>query len=247
MKYCLIGGKLDYSYSKKIHGFMGADYDLIELTPENLRDFVKENKYAGFNVTSPFKEKIVPYLFATDEIAEKIGAVNTVAKNGEKLVGYNTDLFGMEYALNKGKVFLKGKRVLILGHGGAGKTAKVLAQTLGAKSIYTASRKGETNFENCYNIEAEIIINATPVGTLSKTETPIDLKKFASLEGVMDCVYNPTETAFIKQAENLGLNIAYGIDMLVAQAVKAEEIWQEKTFDNGYIERLMRKMRDIIQ
>ena len=247
MKFCLIGARLDYSYSKIIHEKIGSEYDLVELNEEELRSFVKNGKYDGFNVTAPYKEKIISELDRLDELAEKIGAVNTVVKKDGEFLGYNTDLFGMKYSLEKSGVRLKDKRVLILGQGGAGKAARVLAAIEGAKVVCNVSRRGEINFENCYDIDAEIIINATPVGTYPDKGLPVNLEKFNNLKGIMDCVYNPSETPLLIQAKKIGTKVAYGIDMLVVQAVKAEEIWQGKTFDKGYIERLISEIKEEIK
>ena len=241
MKYCLIGEKLGYSYSARIHSLMGTEYDLVETKKENLAEFLKKNDYDGFNVTIPYKCEIMKHLSKADEISRNIGAANVVKRGKEGYEGYNTDFFGMKYSLKKSKISLTGKRVMVLGNGGAGKTAVYLAQTSGAKEVISVTRKGEINFSNCYDLDAQIIINATPVGTFPDENSPIDLSCFLNLESVMDCVYNPRKTKFVETAERLKLKVAYGLEMLVAQAVGSEEIWKSKKFDDRYIDRLIKE------
>ena len=246
MRYCLIGEKLSHSKSKEIHGYFGYDYTLAELKREELKKFirsVKEGAYGGFNVTIPYKKEIIPYLDEVDKFAEKIGAVNTVAVKGGKLVGYNTDFFGMKCALERAGISLKDKNVLILGTGGTSETAKAVAESEGAKSVKKVGRTSEINYENCYELkDTEVVINTTPVGTYPETdEKPIELKKFPRLKGAFDCVYNPRETLLLKEAKSLGVKCSGGTVMLIAQALKAEEIWTGKTADNRLIEELLEK------
>src|SRR5574344_894531 len=136
MKYCLIGERLPHTKSKEIHALFGCyDYEIIELAPSALEDFVKCGGYDGYNVTIPYKEKIIPLLDGLDETAAAIGAVNTVVVRGGKKIGYNTDAGGMIYALNAAGIAVKGKRVVILGTGGTSKTAQYVSKKLGAAEI----------------------------------------------------------------------------------------------------------------
>jgi shikimate dehydrogenase len=147
----------------------------------------------------------------------------------------------MEFALNLAKITLKGKAVMILGSGGTSLTAVYVCQKQDAKSITVVSRTGEINYENCYNQkETEVIINTTPVGTYPNCEGDIiDLSRFEKLEGVFDCVYNPIRTNLILSAQKLGIKCANGLSMLVAQALKSEEIWLEKEFgEQEYIRQI---------
>ena len=240
MKYCLIGEKLSHSKSKEIHEFSGLSYDLVEVERGKLGDFIKNCDYDGFNVTIPYKKEIMPYLDEIDLSAKEIGALNTVVRENGRLKGYNTDFFGMKYMLLKAGISLQGKEVLILGTGGTSETAKAVANDGGAKSINAVSRTGEINYDNCYDKkDTAVIINATPVGMYPNiNEKPIELKKFIKLEGVADCIYNPKETLLIKEGKILGIKSVGGLYMLVAQGVKAEEIWTGKKADNGLIDRL---------
>lgn len=230
-KYYLLGEKLSHSYSAVIHSFFGLDYSLRELPPEKLSEFVKSRKFDGLNVTIPYKKTIVPLLDEVDGIAEKTGAVNTVLNKNGKLIGYNTDYYGMKYALEAAKITLKGKDVLILGSGGAGIVAEKLAIDEGAASVEIVSRKGKLNYENIYDREkTQVIINATPVGTFPFADgAACDVSRFKNLEGAFDCVYNPFRSKFVLDAEKIGARACGGLTMLVAQAVYSEKIWGETT------------------
>ena len=230
-KYYLLGEKLSHSYSAVIHSFFGLYYALRELPPEKLSEFVKSRKFDGLNVTMPYKKSIVPLLDEVDGIAEKTGAVNTVLNKNGKLVGYNTDYYGMKYALEAAKITLKGKDVLVLGSGGAGIVAEKLAIDEGAESVEIVSRKGKLNYENIYDREkTQVIINATPVGTFPFAGgAACDVSRFKNLEGAFDCVYNPFRSKFVLDAEKIGARACGGLTMLVAQAVYSEKIWGETT------------------
>lgn len=229
-KYYLLGEKLSHSYSAVIHSFFGLDYSLRELPPEKLSEFVKSRKFDGLNVTIPYKKSIVPLLDEVDGIAET-GAVNTVLNKNGKLIGYNTDYYGMKYALEAAKITLKGKNVLILGSGGAGTVAEKLAIDEGAASVEIVSRNGKLNYENIYDREkTQVIINATPVGTFPFAGgAACDVSRFKNLDGAFDCVYNPFRSKFVLDAEKIGARACGGLTMLVAQAVYSEKIWGETT------------------
>lgn len=244
-KYYLLGEKLSHSYSAVIHSFFGLDYSLRELPPEKLSEFVKSRKFDGLNVTIPYKKTIVPLLDEVDGIAEKTGAVNTVLNKNGKLIGYNTDYYGMKYALEAAKITLKGKDVLILGSGGAGIVAEKLAIDEGAASVEIVSRKGKLNYENIYDREkTQVIINATPVGTFPFADgAACDVSRFKNLEGAFDCVYNPFRSKFVLDAEKIGARACGGLTMLVAQAVYSEKIWGETT--GGIADKTAEKTTDI--
>lgn len=234
-KYYLLGEKLSHSYSAVIHSFCGLNYSLMELPPEKLGEFVKSKEFDGLNVTIPYKKSIVPFLDEVDGIAEKTGAVNTVLNKNGKLIGYNTDYYGMKYALQKAKIPLEGKNVLVLGSGGAGIVAEKLALNEGAASVEIVSRSGKLNYENIYERdETQVIINATPVGTFPFTgDVACDVSRFKHLEGAFDCVYNPFRTKFVLDAEKTGAMASGGLTMLVAQAIYSEKIWGETACESA--------------
>lgn len=246
-KFALIGKTLKHSYSKKIHAKLGDYiYDMRELAPESVGEFVKSVEYKGFNVTIPYKKEVMPFLDEIDLRAEKIGAVNTVISVGGKLCGYNTDFDGMLYALNRAGISLKGKSVLILGSGGTSNTARAVAESEKASDIKILSRKGEINYDN-YKItakDANVIINTTPVGMYPENyNCLIDLSVFNNLEGVFDAVYNPAITQLLYQAKVLGVPYSNGLPMLVAQAKYAAELFLDKKIDDKIIEKIIRDLQ----
>lgn len=246
-KFALIGKTLKHSYSKIIHAQLADyQYDLVELTPEQLKDFVLSKEYSGYNVTIPYKKDIIPFLDVVDERASRIGAVNTVICKDNKLYGYNTDFDGMVYALNTAKIELKNKNVLILGSGGTSNTARVVCECLGAKDIKILSRSGDINYGNYAEMakETQMVINTTPVGMYPDNYSClVDLKVFGGLEGVLDVVYNPALTMLLKQAKDLGVKYSNGLPMLVAQAKFAAEKFMDKKLDDGVIEKVINKLK----
>lgn len=239
MEFCLIGKKLGHSYSKIIHEKQGLCYSLVEIEEEGIENFIK-NFDGGMNVTIPYKKAVIPYLDEVDGFAKEIGAVNTIVKIDGKLRGYNTDVFGMEYALKRARISLGGKRVMILGSGGTSLTARAVCKKNNASEVFVVSRSGEINYQNCYGYEVDVIINTTPVGMFpNEYDTPIDLSKFEGLEGVFDCIYNPLRTNLILQAQELGVKNSGGLAMLIAQGLKAEEIWLGKKIPKRRYEELI--------
>ena len=242
--YCLIGKRLDYSYSKVVHNKLGYDYDLIEVKEEDLASFVLSRRYKGFNVTIPYKKAVMPYLDEISEEAQALGVVNLVMQEGDKLVGYNMDIRGMEYALDRTGVCLKGKKVLILGSGNTSLTAEYLAKERQAGEIIKISRGGENNYENLHlHADASYLINTTPVGTYPANEDClIDLSLFPALEGVQEVIYNPFKTRLALQAEERGLPVATGLDMLVGQAIYSEEKFSGKAPNRADADRVVKEI-----
>ena len=227
-KFGLLGKTLKHSYSKTIHSLLGEyDYDLYEVEPENLKEFVLSRTLKGYNVTIPYKKDIIPLLDYVDERAKMIGAVNTVIDDGGKLYGYNTDFDGMLYMLSSAGITLKDKKVMILGTGGTSNTAQAVAKSSFAKEIITVSRTGILNYSNYFDrSDVDVLINTTPVGTYPNAYiAPIDLSVFKNLSGVVDVVYNPSKTMLTFQAERLNIPCVSGLAMLVAQAKYAMELF----------------------
>ena len=229
-RYGCIGKKLTHSFSREIHGKL-ADYryDLIELTEEEIPQFFAEKNFAAINVTIPYKQTVIPYLDSVSPVAQRIGAVNTVVNKDGKLYGFNTDYYGMEALIRRLGIELAGKKVLILGTGGTGKTARVLAADLGAARVLTVSRKKTADYITyeeavCDHTDADVIINTTPVGMYPDVASkPIDIAAFPKLSGVIDAVYNPLRTNLVRDAQERGIPAEGGLYMLVMQAVVAVE------------------------
>ena len=113
MKFALIGEKLGHSYSATLHGLCGLTYDLVELPPDRLSDFVRAKEYAGYNVTIPYKKAIIPLLDEITEEARLAGAVNTVKNVNGKLIGHNTDVAGLRYLIASKGISVRDKVVSV--------------------------------------------------------------------------------------------------------------------------------------
>ena len=245
-KFGLIGKTLKHSYSKKIHALLGDyPYEMHEITPEQVGDFVLNTALDGFNITIPYKKDVLPFLDQIDERALLIGAVNTVVKRDGRIKGYNTDFDGMVYMLSRAGITLKDKNVLILGSGGTSNTAQAVSKSLGAKKVSVLSRVGEINYENYKEkvADTEVVINATPVGMYPENYTcKIDLSAFPMLTGVADAVYNPALTTLLYQAKKRNLSYTNGLPMLVAQAKYALEIFMDKKISDSVIEPIIKQL-----
>lgn len=239
--YGLIGKKLGHSFSAIIHNKMGYDYELFELEETQVESFVCSRKLKGFNVTIPYKQTVMPYLDVIDSSAQAVGAVNTVVNNNDVLTGYNTDVYGMDYALTSSKIEVKGKKVLVLGSGGTSLTAVALMKMKEAGQVVVVSRNGICNYDNLYeHFDSQIIINTTPVGMYPNNgESLVDIDKFERLEGVFDAIYNPLKTKLLLDAQRRNIPCSNGLAMLVAQAKKARDLFFCSTIDNDIIEKII--------
>ncbi|MBO4380868.1 MAG: shikimate kinase [Clostridia bacterium] len=227
MNYAVIGKSLPHTISPMLHNMLGnLSYGIKEFEDETaLANFVRSRVCKGYNVTIPYKQAVMPLLDEIDDGAREIGAVNTVVDEDGKLKGYNTDISGVELAFKVAGIDVKGKRTLILGSGGTCKTVKFFLEKRGAKSVGVVSRSGDLNYDNVYDMkDTEIIVNTTPVGTLS-IDKPIELAEFKKLEGVFDAIYNPLETALVREARRLGVKAANGLVMLVEQGRLAHNLY----------------------
>ena len=249
MIYGCIGEKLGHSFSKEIHNLLADyDYELCEVARDELADFATKRDFKAINVTIPYKEEIIPHLYFIDEHAKEIGAVNTVVNRDGRLYGYNTDFYGMSALISHLGLELSGKKVAILGSGGTSKTAYAVARSLGAREILRVSRTAREDaidYEMLYreHRDTEIVINTTPVGMYPKADgLCLELDKFPRLLGAVDAVYNPLRTRFISKALELGIPAEGGLYMLVAQAVRASEIFLDTSYPEGTLDRVFGEM-----
>lgn len=226
MRCGLLGRKLRHSYSPQIHSYLSDySYELFETEPEELETFLKNGDFDGINVTIPYKKDVIPYCDQLSPVAQALGAVNTIVRTPDgKLIGHNTDYFGFRFMLDKSGLCLDGKKVLVLGSGGASATAVYTAKQMGAK-VVVISRTGENNYQNLHlHADASVIINATPVGMFPNNGvSPVSLASFPALEGVLDMIYNPARTELLLQAEKRGLVAENGLWMLIAQAKESAQ------------------------
>lgn len=251
MKYGLIGEHLTHSYSCEIHAQIADyEYELHELAPSELGGFLTKREFNAINVTIPYKQDVIPYLDGISDTAKRIGAVNTIVNRGGKLYGDNTDFAGMLALAKHIGVDMKGKKVLILGTGGASKTGHALAEYMGAESVYYVSRSGKNGsitYEQAVSehSDAQVIINATPVGMFPKQGgRPIDISAFPKLEGVLDAIYNPLRTNLILDAQERGIPAEGGLYMLSAQAVHAAAVFQDIPLDESLIDKAFKSVKN---
>lgn len=236
MEYGLIGEHLPHSFSPEIHRRIGDyKYEIKELAPDEIKDFLEKRDFKGINVTIPYKQTVIPFLDEIDESAKAIGAVNTIVNRNGKLFGYNTDFGGLKALFEKIGINPSGKKAIILGNGGTSHTAKAVLKALGAKEVLItdiAPSEGIITNEEAVSShsDAKILVNTTPLGMFPKLSgMAADPADFPELEGVIDVVYNPLRTDFIQRAEELKIPCGGGLYMLVMQAIlAAEHFFDEK-------------------
>lgn len=261
MEYGSLGRNMKHSYSKIIHEELGYDYALISLEPEEIDGFLTKREFKGLSVTIPYKKTVIDYCDHLTPLAAEIGAVNALYfDENHQLWGTNTDYSGFLYALDTAGISVGGKKVVILGDGATCQTIKKAVSDRGAGELIVASRKvtgpavcktGDIsclmlNYEDlAKQTDAEVIINATPVGMRPDTSgCLVDLKNFPDCKGVFDVVYNPFYTKLIKQAEDLQIPYASGLSMLVAQATVAAGYFRGKCgFYEKETERIIAKLK----
>ena len=252
MKCGLLGRKLGHSYSPQIHARLGDyPYVIFEKEPEEIEAFLKSESFTGVNVTVPYKQAVIPYLDELSPLARKLGAVNTIVRRNGKLIGHNTDYFGFRTMVRKSGLGVNGKKVLVLGSGGASHTAVAVLEELGGR-VVVISRSGVNNYHNLHlHGDAALIVNTTPLGMYPNVGiSPIDLSLFPHLEGVLDVIYNPARTQLLLDAEKRGIVAMNGLLMLVAQAKESAEWFSEAPIDNAVIPvihgMLRRQMENIV-
>lgn len=251
MKYGLIGEHLKHSYSCEIHAQIADyEYELHEIPPSGLGGFLKKREFNAINVTIPYKQDVIPYLDEISDTAKRIGAVNTIVNRNGRLYGDNTDFAGMLALAKHIGVDMKGRKVLILGTGGASKTGHALAEYMGAQSVFYVSRSGKDgsiSYEQAVteHSDAQIIINATPVGMFPKQDgRPIDISAFPKLEGVIDAIYNPLRTNLILDAQERGIPAEGGLYMLSAQAVHASAVFRDIPIDESLVDKAFKSVKN---
>ena len=241
MQCGLLGRKLGHSYSPQIHSHLASyEYTLFEKEPEELEAFLKNGGFTGLNVTIPYKKDVIPYLDELSPTAKRLGAVNTIVRREDgSLIGHNTDYFGFCSMVGRSGLTVAGKKVLVLGSGGASNTAVAALEEMGAQ-VVVISRSGENNYDNLHrHADAAVIVNTTPVGMYPKTGvSPISLERFQKLEGVLDVVYNPARTQLLLDAESRGLIAMNGLWMLVAQAKESAEWFAGVQIPDGKIAKI---------
>ena len=249
MQYGLIGEHLGHSYSVPIHRLIsGEDYELREIAPADLGTFMTRKEFRAINVTIPYKQDVIPYLDEISDTAREIGTVNTIVNRDGRLYGTNTDAAGLQALLARVCPDIRGRKTLVLGTGGTSKTAVYTAKTMGAEPVIRVSRSAREDavtYEEALrdHRDAEILINTTPCGMFPAAEDmPVDITGFPELRGVVDVIYNPLRTKLVLAAMRRGIPAEGGLYMLVAQAVRAAEVFRGIRYEEGLTEKIYRRM-----
>ena len=265
--YAVIGTPLQHSLSPLLHNSLLEAWDLPyvyipwEIFPHELETAVEmfRRNFAGFNVTAPHKQSIMPLLDGLNLSAELYGAVNTVKNENGKLIGYNTDGVGFLRGLDAVDYDLTGKRVLLLGAGGAAQTVALelahqgCAFTIANREVSRAYQLQVFLERRFPGVDVEItditriprhpynvVINATPVGMGAlQGETPLASHYLQGVELVYDLIYNPASTKLLDQARSAGCKTVNGLGMLVHQGLQAQEIWQEREVEQELEEQIL--------
>jgi len=238
-KYGLIGRDINYSFSKKYFSnkfkIEKINCEYLNFDIENINFFTSiflENNIKGLNVTIPYKESIITFLDEIDDIANKIGAVNTIKITNNRKIGFNTDYIGFKKSLLNFTDGVMPKNALLLGSGGATKAIKYALKSLNINQK-TVSRKygksdltyDELNKEIIKN--SDLIINCTPLGTYPNiNQSPYIPYEFLSESNTLfDLVYNPIKSSFLNKGQKMGCKIQNGLEMLKIQAEESWKIW----------------------
>lgn len=260
-KLAVIGKDVSQSASPAMHTFIAQNmgnaisYEAISIAPENFKDRIKGlfEEYDGLNVTIPFKLDIIPELEKICGDAKVFGAVNTVDVSSK--VGYNTDGLGFMLMLSNNGVQVEGKKVLLLGAGGAGRSVAKKLTDAGAKVfVYDRFTQSAQNIASEFaNVTAlsevapsnyDIAINATGVG-MHKTVgvSPVGEDILKSVEIAVDLIYVPEKSEFLAIAERLGKKIINGSAMLFYQAYYAQCIFFNATPSAAQAKELFEKYK----
>ncbi|MBQ8731949.1 MAG: shikimate kinase [Oscillospiraceae bacterium] len=240
MRCGLLGRTLSHSLSPQIHRFFGDySYELFSTEPEALEQFLRTGAFDAINVTIPYKKDVIPYCRELSDAAKKIGSVNTLRRRADgTLFGDNTDYYGFRWMLESRGFAVAGKKCLVLGSGGASLAVCTVLRDMQAREVVVISRSGENNYSNIsLHYDADAIVNTTPVGMYPHNgESPLGLEGFSHLNWVVDIIYNPVKTAFLLDAESLGIPCENGLPMLVAQAKRASEVFTGGILEDALIE-----------
>ncbi len=263
--FAVIGHPIGHTMSPFIHQRLFSlagtegDYTVLDVAPEELKTRLPElDSLAGYNITIPNKQRIIPLLDRLDKKAELYGSVNTV-RNGSIREGFTTDPDGFLKAIAAADIPLKG-RIVIVGCGGVARTFAYEAVLAGC-GVTIAARPEDAAMQqalrediisklegasvSCCSIEniqgdCDLLINATPVGMYPKTDaSPVTDRILSHCACVFDAVYNPLRTLLLKKAEANGSRVAGGMAMLVWQAAVAHEIWDGSVYNNDDIAMLI--------
>jgi len=257
--YGLLGEKLSHSLSPQLHkeiyntAQIQAGYKLFSFPPAEMEEAISAIRLLsidGVNVTIPYKETVIPYLDELSAVAESLQVVNTIHNVKGRLIGHNTDYEGFGMIFIRRKWQIADRSFVILGTGGAAKMALTYLIDHGAEKITLVSRKAGqvsrnskvsyTTYHKLVNLKADYLVNTTPVGMFPNSDSsPVSEKELEPFGCVIDLIYNPEHTRLLSSAKKQGKPVANGLDMLIGQAVRSVEIWEEKQISDKVIEKLI--------
>lgn len=245
MRCGLLGEHLTHSYSPQIHALLGDySYELFEVAPEKLGEFLQAGEFDGLNVTIPYKRAVIPYCAELSAAAREMGSVNTLLRRPDgTLYGDNTDLDGFRWLLARGGGIRPGEKALVLGTGGASQTVQAVLRAAGAE-VAVLSRRGESNYATLpRHADARLVVNATPVGMYPNNGARlIDLAQLPQCRCVLDLIYNPARTRLLLDAAARGIRCENGLSMLVAQAKRAAELFTGRDIPDAACTDILRRM-----
>ncbi len=254
---CLLGNPVEHSISPLIHNTLAEKlninlaYTAFKVEADNIKAAIEGAEalgILGMNVTVPHKCAVIPYLDEIDDLADKIGAVNTIVTTENGYKGYNTDIIGLGRQLCEEGIMIKGREVIILGAGGASKAITFLCAQEGAAKVYLLNRsidkaaglaKEVNRYFNDIVVPMELkdydklpkgkypVIQTTSVGLYPNVDNaPIEEDEFYDLvEAGVDIIFNPAETRFMQLCRKHGAPAYNGLKMLLYQGVAAFELW----------------------
>ena len=264
-RFALIGEHLSHSLSPHIHNLyfkksgIKATYELMEVPKNKLEElfiYLSDKGYLGVNVTIPYKTEVMRMVDSLSNEALRVGAVNTV-RIGASMVGTNTDYTGFGMALEYFGFKTESKTCAVLGSGGASRAVVSYLEDHGAASVVIVTRDTDATslkYPGLHSIDIgefnangyDLIINTTPVGMFPKVGvSPLTLDQLKGAGSIMDLIYNPSETLILSYAKQLGIPCANGLFMLVAQALCAQEIWQNKKIDLNTIHEIYEEINKL--
>lgn len=253
MRCGLLGEHLTHSYSPQIHALLGEySYELFEVAPDALADFLRSDRFDCLNVTIPYKRAVVEFCATLSDAARALGSVNTLVRRPDgTLHGENTDLDGFRWLLERNGGVQPGEKALVLGTGGASQTVQAVLCAAGAE-VTVLSRRGEQNYSTlAAHADATLVVNATPVGMYPNNGARlIDLDLLPQCRCVLDLIYNPARTRLLLDAEERKIRCENGLSMLVAQAKRAAELFTGKMIPDAVctdiLRTLEREMHNVI-
>lgn len=263
--YGLLGRKLGHSFSPMIHDIIlktlniNGVYYLFEVEEDKLNvafEGFKVLRIKGINVTIPYKIKTMELVDELSLEAKKIGSINTIKFIDGYSIGYNTDYFGFISSLSKYNIDVKNKIVYVLGTGGASRAVIQALKDLNSKKIIAVTRNKSkmdldvelTDYsELSKGVGRDILINCTPLGMYPKIDiSPIDKGIIGNFNIVYDLIYNPRETLLMKLAKQMNIPSYNGMTMLVYQAIKSQEIWNEIKIDSNLADKILEKFNNSV-